>query len=103
MTGKIKYLAVSVAALVLGACSEQPHTSGSVATPINNDAIWPKSESTVAEHHDVEAQVETILAGMTLEQKIAQMIQPEIRDISVEDMRRYGVWLLPQWWRCLPQ
>ena len=90
MTGKIKYLAVSVAALVLGACSEQPHTSGSVATPINNDAIWPKSESTVAEHHDVEAQVEKILAGMTLEQKIAQMIQPEIRDISVEDMRRYG-------------
>ena len=27
---------------------------------------------------------------MTLEQKIAQMIQPEIRDITVEDMRKYG-------------
>ena len=27
---------------------------------------------------------------MTLQQKVAQMIQPEIRDITVEDMRKYG-------------
>jgi len=27
---------------------------------------------------------------MTLEQKVAQMIQPEIRDFTVDDMRRYG-------------
>ena len=27
---------------------------------------------------------------MSLEQKVAQMIQPEIRDITVEDMRKYG-------------
>ncbi|WP_207916252.1 exo 1,3/1,4-beta-D-glucan glucohydrolase [Lysobacter sp. N42] len=31
-----------------------------------------------------------MLETMTLEQKIAQMIQPEIRDITVEDMREYG-------------
>ena len=30
------------------------------------------------------------MATMTLEQKVAQMIQPEIRNISVEDMRKYG-------------
>jgi beta-glucosidase len=38
----------------------------------------------------VESKVSDILSTMTLEQKIAQMIQPEIRNITVEDMRQYG-------------
>lgn len=37
-----------------------------------------------------EARIDAILATLTLEQKVAQMIQPEIRDVSVEDQRRYG-------------
>lgn len=39
---------------------------------------------------EAEAQVARLLAAMTLEQKVAQMIQPEIRWLSVEDVRRYG-------------
>ena len=31
-----------------------------------------------------------MLSTMTLAQKVAQMIQPEIRDITPEDMRKYG-------------
>ena len=33
---------------------------------------------------------QSIVDQMSIEQKVAQMIQPEIRDITVEDMRRYG-------------
>ncbi len=52
--------------------------------------IWPKIESEVTVNQEIEKKVTDLLSQMTLEQKVAQMIQPEIRDITVEDMRRYG-------------
>jgi beta-glucosidase len=55
-----------------------------------NIAIWPVLDIEVKKDSKVEVEVAKILATMTLEQKIAQMIQPEIRDITVEDMRKYG-------------
>ncbi len=59
-------------------------------TKKTNGSIWPKINSPVKVDPNVEAEIQKLLIEMTLEQKIAQMIQPEIRDISVEDMRRYG-------------
>ena len=64
-------------------------TSPSQATE-NAAAIWPKLDIEVKPDASVEAKVSDIMASMTLEQKIAQMIQPEIRNITVEDMRKYG-------------
>lgn len=52
--------------------------------------IWPTIESAVKTDPKVEQRVADIMATMTLEHKIAQMIQPEIRDVTVEDMRQYG-------------
>lgn len=51
---------------------------------------WPVVPSPLKSNPKLEEQVSHILAGMTLAQKVAQMIQPEIKDITVEDMRRYG-------------
>jgi beta-glucosidase len=53
-------------------------------------SIWPKLESEVTKDADIEKRVADLLVSMTLQQKVAQMIQPEIRDITVEDMRKYG-------------
>ena len=53
-------------------------------------SIWPKIKSEVTKNAEIEAKVAKLLAKMTLQQKVAQMIQPEIRDITVEDMRKYG-------------
>src|SRR6056300_117712 len=39
---------------------------------------------------EVEARVTEIMNGMSLEQKVAQMIQPEIKSVSPEDVRQYG-------------
>jgi len=63
--------------------SEQSNT-----TP--NIAIWPTLDIAVKADPQIEEKIVSLLATMTLEQKVAQMIQPEIRDISVEDMRKYG-------------
>lgn len=52
--------------------------------------IWPRLKSPLGDQTAVEAKVTRILKGMRLEQKVAQMIQPEIRDISANDMRKYG-------------
>lgn len=60
------------------------------ALPENNLSIWPKQIAKSNKDPQLEAKIQQLIAGMTLEQKVAQMIQPEIRDISLEDMRRYG-------------
>ena len=54
------------------------------------EKIWPKLDIELKSDARIEGRVDEILSSMTLEQKIAQMIQPELRDITVEDMRRYG-------------
>lgn len=38
----------------------------------------------------IEKQIDTLLSAMTLEQKVAQMIQPEIGYLTVDKMRQYG-------------
>lgn len=91
MNNKNKRLQTIVAGAV---CSLLVSCSGEKqkAEPADNKAskIWPKLDIAVKPTDKVENQVSAILANMTLEQKVAQMIQPEIRDITVEDMRKYG-------------
>ncbi|MBC3767163.1 glycoside hydrolase family 3 protein [Neptunicella marina] len=78
-------------ALTLQACgSDNASTTNNAAEPAKTPQIWPKLDIKVKQDPQVEKRVSDILAGMTVEQKVAQTIQPEIRDISVEDMRQYG-------------
>ena len=39
--------------------------------------------------HDIEAKVAALLARLTLEQKIGQMVQPDIRSVTPDDVRKY--------------
>ena len=52
--------------------------------------FWPVIPQALNYDAELELKIKNMLKGMTLEQKVAQMIQPEIRDITVEDMRKYG-------------
>lgn len=89
-----------VVAMSLFACTDNANSNSSANLDIaqvdvapyseNNITIWPVLDIEVKKDSKVETKVAKILANMTLEQKVAQMIQPEIRDITVEDMRRYG-------------
>ena len=51
--------------------------------------IWPEVESAVAPDPEVEAAVEELLASLTLEEKVGQVIQAEIRHVTPEDVRKY--------------
>jgi len=102
-----KYIAKVVAGALVGVMSstmitgcnspnsslEQHASSSDVANEndMNKAAkIWPKLDIEVKADPAVEAKVSDIMSTMTLKQKIAQMIQPEIRNITVDDMRKYG-------------
>jgi len=75
----------------LSACSNDAVTSVEANETLSKTAqIWPKLNIAVKKDADIEAKIVNYLKAMTLEQKVAQMIQPEIRDITVEDMRKYG-------------
>lgn len=67
------------AAMLLASCQ----TSG---------ALWPKA-AVPAEASDaaIDARARAIVAGMTLEQKIGQMTQPDIRSITPDEVRRYYI------------
>ena len=82
------------------ACTHQPEqnntltnaktTSAKQALSSRNIEIWPALDLSKDQDTALETKVQTLLATMSLEQKVAQMIQPEIRDFTVDDMRRYG-------------
>jgi beta-glucosidase len=50
---------------------------------------WPRVKSAIAADPALEARVAAIVSGMTLEQKIGQMTQAEIKTASPDDVRRY--------------
>ncbi len=52
---------------------------------------WPALKPYAAPDAALEARIATIVAGMTLEQKVGQMIQADIRSITPDDVRRYYV------------
>lgn len=95
-TTKLPVLSLLTSLVILSGCSkhetqQQSSTSQQLEqTPTNNLDIWPKLNYQVQDDKKIETQIKHYLDSMTLEQKVAQMIQPEIRDITVEDMRKYG-------------
>ncbi|MGB3724777.1 MAG: glycoside hydrolase family 3 N-terminal domain-containing protein [Glaciecola sp.] len=83
-------LFVLASTLLASACQ---HTKSPVEENTDTQGnldIWPRLNITVPRDNAVESKVDAILGNLTVEQKVAQMIQPEIRDITIDDMRKYG-------------
>ena len=95
-TKALKILSLLVGGIcVLTACNKQQtqvsnnHTNASEHEQ-GDITLWPTLKNKVQKSTEIENTIAGYLKSMTLEQKVAQMIQPEIRDITVEDMRKYG-------------
>jgi beta-glucosidase len=75
-----------IGALLLStaACTATTSTGGS-----EQRARWPEVQSLVRKDPAVERRVDAIMARMTLEEKVAQIIQPDISSVTPEDQRRY--------------
>ena len=53
--------------------------------------LWPRATIPAGEDAAVEARVRSIVAGMTLKQKVGQITQAEIRSITPDEVRRYYI------------
>jgi beta-glucosidase len=53
--------------------------------------VWPAVSSPVPKGPVMEARIKTLLGQLTLEQKVAQMVQADIRYITPDDVRRYRI------------
>lgn len=52
---------------------------------------WPRLQGPIKPDDRIEARVRRIVAGMTLEQKVGQMTQPEIKAITPEQVRQFYI------------
>ena len=89
-------IALLAAALMLGGCERQPAaTQDEKAAPkaaaagVADPSLWPKTESRGLEDAETEAFVTELMAKMSLEEKVGQMIQGDISSVRPEDLRKY--------------
>jgi beta-glucosidase len=57
--------------------------------PAADPAAWPSVRSRVVMDPAQEARIDSILAKMPIEEKVAQLIQPDISSVTPEDVRKY--------------
>jgi len=56
-----------------------------------DETVWPKVRSTIPFDADIERQIDDLLGQMSIAQKVGQMIQPEIKNISPDDAAKYHI------------
>ena len=86
MVRNLKWLAVSAGALALAtAAATQTADTRGVAHP----NLWPSAKSQGLVDPKTEAFVSQLMAKMTLEEKVGQMVQADISTIRPDDLRTY--------------
>ena len=83
---------------MLGAnCTLIALLSANVALASNEVAVapyfsdWPAIHSVITKDETIENRVKEILAKMTLDEKIGQMLQPDFREITPEEVAQYKI------------
>ena len=77
--------------LMLAACGGGDDDNPPPTPPSSELKDWPKVTSAIAQDTAQEAQIKTILAGMTLAQKVGQMTQPNITAITPAEVQQYYI------------
>jgi beta-glucosidase len=80
---------ILVAALLGSAACAAYQPSGPPQSTRAVDGRWPAVQSRVARDPAIEARIDALLARLSLEQKVAQVVQPDISSITPEEYRKY--------------
>ena len=89
----------AVSIWILSACqSAAPGASQLAAVATTNatatngiPALWPRPVSRVTKDPAMEKKIDELIARMSMEQKVGQIIQPEIRHISLAEVSKYHI------------
>ena len=83
---QLKTLA-AVSVVLLAACDIN---SGAVEKRITPET-WPQQDPVMVRDAEMEAAIQDLLARMTLEEKVGQVIQADISDVTPDDVREYNL------------
>jgi beta-glucosidase len=79
--------------LVISGCQDTANTidaqTRGTQTQASGAEIWPAIDSAVERNAEIEARIDKLLTQMTIEEKVGQMIQPEIKQVTPEDVKQY--------------
>lgn len=64
-------------------------TPQSLPALVADPNAWPDVSSRVAKDPAIEARIDAILAKMPIEEKVAQLVQPDISSVTPDEMRKY--------------
>ena len=81
----------AIAGLVLAGCTAEAVKQTSAAANRGGVEAWPRVASPIRPDPAMEARIRTIVAWMSIEQKIGQMIQADIRKITPDEVRRFYI------------
>ncbi len=83
-------LAAAILALALQGCQEkQDAETTRTASTTSPASKWPELTSPVKKDPAIETKIDDLLARMTVEQKVGQIIQPEIKQVTPQDVRDF--------------
>ncbi|MGA7713512.1 MAG: glycoside hydrolase family 3 protein [Rhizomicrobium sp.] len=71
--------------------ASQPTDIDDGTSAVIHPEIWPKGESGLARDPAVEAQVAQLLSQMSVEEKVGQIIMPDINTVTADDIRNYHI------------
>lgn len=93
--GKFRRSSLQVLRLPLAAAILSGLPCGALAEQAANDlSLWPQTSSpvfAVDKSAQVERRVEALLKKMTLEEKVGQIMQPEIQSITPQQVKKYHI------------
>jgi beta-glucosidase len=79
--------------MIVGLLVGSPLLSGvslaAAPAPVVHPALWPERPPAFPSDAALEARISALLADMTLEQKVGQLIQADIGSITPDDLRHY--------------
>jgi beta-glucosidase len=68
-----------------------PDAAKAVAAPTVHPGEWPHLRPALAPDPRLESRVAALIAAMTLEQKVGQLIQPDIASVTPEDLHHFAL------------
>ena len=88
--------ACSLAVLaVLSGCDKKSNEAvvdaASTTPAATETSLWPQVQSAVKQDPAIEAKITELLGQLTLEQKVGQLVQPELRQVTPADITEYSI------------
>lgn len=81
-------VSILVSMAMISGCNDSDSDMISTS-PIPYFAEWTDVDSAIKKDDAMEAEIQRILALMTLEEKVGQMIQPDLREVTPEEAKTY--------------